>query len=233
MKTLLVDLDDTLLDYSGGVDECWTAACHAVATPVGIDSARLVESVRVARRWFWDDPERHRRERTNMLGAWSKIVADGFVRLGTPNEILAVAIAEDFAARRWQAMRLFPRVEETLARLRERGVTMALVTNGDKSHQRRKIETFDLGRYFDVILIEGEFGTGKPDEAVYRHVLERLGVLPRDASMVGDHFEWDVAAPQRLGLRGIWIDREGVGLAPGVAERPHRIIRDFPEILEP
>src|SRR5262249_50243342 len=90
-----------------------------------------------------------------------------------------------------------------------------------------------LGRYFDVILIEGEFGTGKPDEAVYRHVLERLGVVPKEAWMVGDHFEWDVAAPQRLGLRGIWVDREGVGLAPGVAERPHRIIRDSPEILDP
>ena len=233
MKTLLVDLDDTLLDYSGGADECWTAACHTVATPAGIDSARLVESVRAARRWFWDDPERHRRERVNMLGAWNKIVAEGFVRLGAANDTLALAIAEDYAARRWQAMRLFPRVEETLGRLRERGVTMALVTNGDKSHQRRKIETFDLGRYFDVILIEGEFGTGKPDEAVYRHVLERLGVLAKDAWMVGDHFEWDVAAPQRLGLRGIWVDREGVGLAPGVVERPHRIIRDFPEILEP
>jgi len=24
-----------------------------------------------------------------------------------------------------------------------------------------------------------------------------------------------------------------VGLTPGVVERPHRIIRDFPEILEP
>ena len=230
MKTLLVDLDDTLLDYSGGVDECWTAACHTVATPAGIDSARLVESVRVARRWFWDDPERHRRERVNMLGAWSKIVAEGFVRLGAPNDTLALAIAEDFAARRWQAMRLFPRVEETLGRLRERGVSMGLVTNGDKSHQRRKIETFDLGRYFDVILIEGEFGTGKPDEAVYRHVLKTLGMTPREALMVGDHLEWDVGAPQRLGLTGVWMDRGGIGLPDGSAVRPHRIIRSLDEL---
>ena len=27
MKSLLFDLDDTLLDYSGGVDDCWAAAC--------------------------------------------------------------------------------------------------------------------------------------------------------------------------------------------------------------
>jgi putative hydrolase of the HAD superfamily len=232
MKTLLVDLDDTLLDYSGGVDECWTAACETIVAPTGMDTASLVLSVRAARRWFWDDPERHRRERVNMLGAWTKIVAHGFETLGTPNETLAAAIAEDFAARRWEAMRLFPGSVETLVRLRESGVTMALVTNGDKSQQRRKIERYDLARFFDVILIEGEFGVGKPEAAVYRHVLERLGVPAAEAWMVGDHLEWDVAAPQRLGLRGIWIDRERTGLAADAAVRPHRIIREFPEIVE-
>ena len=231
MKTLLVDLDDTLLDYSGGVDDCWTAACRTIA-PAGMDVASLVESVRTARRWFWDDPERHRRERVNMLGAWTKIVAHGFERLGTPNEALAAAIAEDFAARRWEVMRLFPGTVETLGRLRERGVTMALVTNGDKMQQRRKIERYDLARFFDVIQIEGEFGAGKPEEAVYRHVLERLGVPAREAWMVGDHFEWDVAAPQRLGMHGIWIDRERTGLPADAAVHPHRIIKEFPEILE-
>ena len=41
MKALLVDLDDTLLDYSGGVDECWSAACETVAGPAGVDTAAL------------------------------------------------------------------------------------------------------------------------------------------------------------------------------------------------
>jgi len=232
MKTLLVDLDDTLLDYSGGVDECWTAACATVAVSAGVDTVSLVDAVRKARRWFWDDPERHRRERVDMLGAWSKIVANGFQRLGAPNDALAAAAAEDFAARRWEVMRLFPGVVEALGRLREGGVTMALVTNGDKSQQRRKIERYDLARFFDVILIEGEFGAGKPEEAVYRHVLDRLGVPATEAWMVGDNLEWDVAGPQRLGLRGIWVDRAGTGLAPDSAVRPHRIIREFPEICQ-
>ena len=232
MKALLVDLDDTLLDYSGGVDECWTAACETAAGPASIDPAALVDAVRKARRWFWDDPARHRRERVNMLGAWSKIVAHGLERLGAPDPSLAATVAEDYAARRWGVMRLFPGVTEALEGLRAGGVPMALVTNGDRSQQRAKIERYDLAGYFDVIQIEGEFGAGKPEEIVYRHVLERLGVPARDAWMVGDNIEWDVAAPQRLGLRGVWVDREGTGLAPDIAVRPHRIIREFPEIVE-
>ena len=233
MKALLVDLDDTLLDYSGGVDECWSAACETMARPSGIDTAALVDAVRKARRWFWDDPERHRRERVDMPGAWRKIAAHGLERLGAPNPGLAAAVAQDFAARRWAAMRLFPRVPEVLGRLRRDGVPMALVTNGDKSQQREKIERYDLGRYFDVILIEGEFGAGKPEEVVYRHVLERLGVPAREAWMVGDNLEWDVAAPQRLGLTGVWVDRAGTGLAAGSAVRPDRIIREFRELADP
>jgi putative hydrolase of the HAD superfamily len=231
MKALLVDLDDTLLDYSGGVDECWGAACETVAGPAGIDTAALIEAVRKERRLFWDDTTRHRLERIDMPGAWRKIVARGLERMGAPGAALAGPVAEDFAVRRWAVMRLFPGVIETLGQLRDAGVIMALVTNGDKSQQRRKIEQYDLARYFDAILIEGEFGAGKPEEIVYRHVLERLGVPAREAWMVGDNIEWDVAAPQRLGLRGVWVDREGTGLAGAGDVRPHRIIREFPEIL--
>jgi putative hydrolase of the HAD superfamily len=233
MKALLVDLDDTLLDYSGGVDECWSAACEAVAGPAGIDTSLLVAAVRTERRLFWDDPERHRRERVDMPGAWRKIVLRGLDRMGAPAAELAGPVAEDFAARRWVMMSLFPGVPEALRKLRDGGVIMALVTNGDVRQQRAKIERYDLARYFDAILIEGEFGVGKPDEKVYRHVLERLAVPAHEAWMVGDHLEWDVRAPQRLGLRGVWVDREGAGLSPGEGVRPDRIIREFPEILAP
>jgi putative hydrolase of the HAD superfamily len=65
---------------------------------------------------------------------------------------------------------------------------------------------------------------------VYRHVLEALGMTPDEALMVGDHLEWDVGAPQRLGLTGVWMDRGGVGLPHGSAVQPHRIIRSLDEL---
>ncbi len=51
--------------------------------------------------------------------------------------------------------------------------------------------------------------------------------------MVGDNLEWDVAAPQRLGLRAAWVDAPGQGLPPESPVRPDRILRAFTEILEP
>jgi putative hydrolase of the HAD superfamily len=231
MKALLVDLDDTLLDYTGDVDLSWREACLAVAVPAGLDLEIMVTAIARARRLFWSDPERHRIERTNMVSAWRKIVAHGLTEVGAPNEQLAAEIVDDYALRRWKRMELFPEVHETLGRLRERGVPLALVTNGDRGQQRRKIEQFDLARFFDVILIEGEFGAGKPDDRVYRHVLDSLRISASEAWMVGDNLEWDVVAPQRLGMRGVWVDALGQGVPEGEPARPHAIIQGFSEIL--
>ena len=231
MKALLIDLDDTLLDYTGGTEDCWREAALGLAAPAAIEPEALVASIRKTRRWFWDDPERHRRERADMLSAWRKIAAHALASLGAPNERLAGAIADDFAARRWRRMRLFPGVADALTALRARDVSLALLTNGDTSHQRRKIEENNLARFFDLILIEGEFGVGKPHESVYRHALTALASRPDETWMVGDNLEWDVAAPQRLGLRGVWVDIDGGGLPAAAPVRPHRIIRAFPELL--
>jgi putative hydrolase of the HAD superfamily len=232
VKALLVDLDDTLLDYTGGVDVSWREACSGVAAQAGVDLELMVAAVAQARRWFWSDPERHRRERTDMLGAWRKIVARGLEEIGIPSERQAAAVADDFAARRWKRMELFPEVPETLERLRRRGVPLALVTNGDRGQQRRKIEQFDLARFFDVILIEGEFGAGKPDDQVYRHVLGALRISASEAWMVGDNLEWDVIAPQRLGMRGVWIDASGQGVPESAQARPDLILPAFTELLD-
>ena len=229
MNALLFDLDDTLLDYSTGVDESWREACVTCCAPMGLDVDRLMKTLAETRQSFWSDPSRHRQERVNMVRAWQRIAGQALASLGVACDGLDAAMAREYAARRRAVMQLFPDARETLERLRARGVPLGLVTNGDAGQQRDKIERFELAPFFEVIVIEGEFGAGKPDETVYRHALDHLGVAPADTSMVGDHLEFDVAGPQRLGLRGIWLDRPGAGLADSHV-RPHRIIRSLHEL---
>jgi putative hydrolase of the HAD superfamily len=231
VRALLLDLDDTLLDYSGPASECWQAACATVAAPRGVDAAALATAIAETSRWFWSDPVRHRRERVDMPAAWRKIATGALERLGVVPDGLAPAIAEHFAARRRALMRLFPDAMDTLSALRQRGLALGLVTNGDRREQRDKIERHGLARFFDVMVIEGEFGTGKPDPAVYRHALRALGTAPGDACMVGDHLEFDVAGAQRCGIQGAWLDRPGAGLPPETAVRPDRILRSLRELI--
>src|SRR5438128_229137 len=82
VNVVLFDLDDTLLDYSGEAARCWSEACATVAGPAGVDADALRGAIRDVGAWFWSDPERHRRERTDMLGAWRKIVEGALERCG-------------------------------------------------------------------------------------------------------------------------------------------------------
>ena len=50
--------------------------------------------------------------------------------------------------------------------------------------------------------------------------------------MVGDNLEWEIVAPQRLGIYAIWHDGYGVGLPPDSPIRPDRIVRCLSELLE-
>ena len=125
----------------------------------------------------------------------------------------------------------FPGAIETLHELRKRDVRLALLTNGSADIQRRRIERHELVPLFDYILIEGEFGVGKPDQRVYLHALKQLEVEPEEAWMVGDNLEWEVVTPQLLGIFAIWFDSTRKGLPEASSIHPDRIIHALPELL--
>ena len=116
--------------------------------------------------------------------------------------------------------------------MKQRGLKMALITNGNAISQRRSINRFALTRYFDCIVIEGEFGVGKPDERVFRHALASCAVEPARTWMIGDNLEADIVTPHRLGMHTIWVDESGVGVPADADAKPHRIVRHVRELLD-
>jgi putative hydrolase of the HAD superfamily len=229
---IILDLDDTILDDSLASDECWAAvaALHAPGL-APITEASLLAAIQRARAKFWDDATASRKgldlelaRRTIMAEALTAIEAHDV-------KTLAERIAADYGSLRDAAMRPLPGALETVAALRERRVRLGMITNGGAASQRAKVERFALASHFDVIVIEGEFGCGKPDERVYRHALAALGATPEATWMVGDSLQNDVLAPQRLGLTGVWVNPSGRALPPGALERPGRVIRALSELL--
>jgi putative hydrolase of the HAD superfamily len=61
--------------------------------------------------------------------------------------------------------------------------------------------------------------------------LENLGLTPGAVWSVGDNLEWDVLAPQKLGMLGIWHDFRAQGLPPGSPIVPDRIITSISELM--
>ncbi len=232
LRAVLFDLDDTILDDSSSVDIGWRTVCREAASrSPELDADGLLAAISEVRSWFWSDPDRHRSGRADLRAATTSIVAEALRTLGRDDFALASEVAHRYRDLRDEAIAPFPGAIDLLQMLRASGTGLALLTNGAAAAQRQKIDRFDLARHFDYICIEGEFGVGKPDERVYRAALAALAVAPESTWMVGDNLEWDVAAPMRLGVDGIWVDREGRGLPPGADVLPSRIVRSIDELL--
>src|SRR5262245_25515488 len=236
-RAILFDLDDTLIHAYGGTEAAWLVVAQELADELApLAPAEVANAISAFARNFWADPQRHRLWRVRLREARREIVAGSFValaNLGCPVPPAAVLqrLADRFTCHREEQMHLFPDTHTVIDALKLRGTRLALVTNGASEAQRAKIERFDLARRFDHIQIEGEHEFGKPDEQAYRHALRQLGADARDTWMVGDNLEWEVAAPQRLGIFGIWFDASGKGLPPDTYIRPDRIVASLSELL--
>lgn len=235
-RAILFDLDDTLIRAYAQPEEAWTRLLNVFSTHLDAHDAPAIERVRTAlmeeARAFWSDSAAAAKWRLDIAGARRLSVRRGLARLDREDDALADRIADAFTEMRRNEYRLYPDAHATVDALRDAGVKLALVTNGAGATQRAKIDRFDLGHRFHHIQIEGEFGQGKPELAVYRHALERLGVDAADAWMVGDNYEWEVVAPQALGMCGIWYDPFDAGVPANATARPTRIIKRLAELIE-
>lgn len=236
-RAILFDMDDTLISAYSQPEKAWHDIAHEFADALHPLPPKVVAAaVNKVSDAFWSDPERHRWGRLQLTDARGAIVAEAFSALaedGHPrlDPTLTHALAHRYGSYREENMFLFDGAHEVVDWFRDQGVRLALVTNGTSVTQRAKIARFDLEHRFHHIQIEGEAGFGKPEERAYRHALETLGAEPHEAWMIGDNLEWEVMAPQRLGIHAIWHDALGRGLPEGSSARPDRIIRGLRELL--
>lgn len=100
---------------------------------------------------------------------------------------LAAAMADPT---RWP---VYADTAEVLAGVAERGVPIAVVSNIGWDI-RAAFALHGLDRYIDVWALSYEVGAVKPNPAIFKFALERLGVAGRDALMVGDTPAADGAA---------------------------------------
>lgn len=103
---------------------------------------------------------------------------------------------------------------------------LALITNGPSWSQRAKIQQLRLERWFEYMVVSGEFGVDKPHPAIFGHVLDYLSVAAIDAVMIGDNPEADIRGAHAAGMRAIWITHHQQAnypsdLAPAWQAVPH------------
>ena len=111
--------------------------------------------------------------------------------------------------RAWEVHHNFELYEDTLpvlAELRSYGLKLGLVSNTG-----RDLEEFVAHHRLSVDVAIGSraFGRTKPHRAIFGAALERIGVEPAAAAMVGDSPVDDIEGARALGMRAFLLDRDG------------------------
>ena len=99
-----------------------------------------------------------------------------------------------------------PAASRTLDLLNQQGLILAVISNTEDGRLTDSLDAAGISDRFDLLIDSHLVGHRKPDAAIFRLTLDRLGIEAHEAAFVGDSYVHDALAARALGLRGILLD---------------------------
>ncbi|OAN51335.1 hypothetical protein A6A04_16290 [Paramagnetospirillum marisnigri] len=123
----------------------------------------------------------------------------------------------------------WPGVEETLSRLRELGLALAVCTNKPRAATAEVLSKLGLDVHFDLVVAAEDAPAIKPDPAHVRVILDRLGIEAGAAVMVGDSIN-DILSAKAAGVRTVALSF-GYAHGPVADLGADRVIDHFSDLI--
>lgn len=227
-RAVCFDLDGTLL-RDDHVDGVVRAVAAQIAESHDLDADALADANE--RAWWECWPEMGEAWLRGELApesvpteVWRRALAE----VGVTDPAVAAQAHALHTQTEQTAFRLYEESAEVLSGLRERGIRIALITNGPSGLQRAKLRAVGIEEAFDVVIVSGEHGVHKPDGQIFALALEGLGVAASDALHIGDNLVADIAGAREAGLTAVWIDRSASSVPDG--DRPETVVASLREL---
>lgn len=205
LRGVLLDLDGTLVDHEGAAAaglRAWLPTIGLAPTDEAIARWAAVQESHLA---AWRDgqisfAEQRRRRLRDYLGTDG---ADAEL-----DEIFAGYLVHYEGA--WRA---YDDVAGALAALAAAGLATAVLTNGIRGQQLRKLAWTGLGDRVGPVYTVDDLGVAKPHAAAFREACSRWGFAPGEVLSVGDNYALDVLGARAAGLSAVHLDRHDRGPA--------------------
>jgi putative hydrolase of the HAD superfamily len=226
---IFFDLDDTLIGYAEAERAALTASCQYAARIFPAirphDLARAIYEIYKSRFAYGTSGfqelatlpvETFRRRLT--------IAALEYQRIEPATELVHTLVAT-YAEAESRALRAFADAAATLEALRPY-LTLGVITNGPAALQREKLAALELDAFFDLIVVDTEFGHPKPDPRIFEHVVCRTGIPAASLLFVGNSLAYDVTGARRAGWMSAWMNPSAQPL-PRHFQPPNASTPDF------
>jgi HAD superfamily hydrolase (TIGR01509 family) len=209
-RALLVDIDDTVVDWIGPAREAVIPAVASYPVFGGSDPEMLAD------RFLEIVEETHDLWQSGSLSA-DELRAERIRRLisqsgGHLEPVEAVGLADAYREAYLAARRPVEGAFELLTEVRRRGARVVAVSNNLVDEQEDKLRHVGLRHLFDELVISEAVGVNKPDPEIFAVALGAARASPDEAVMLGDSWANDVLGAVGVGVAPAWLDRAGVGV---------------------
>ncbi|MGH9367157.1 MAG: HAD family hydrolase [Thermoanaerobaculia bacterium] len=177
LSAVLFDWDGTLVDSAEASYRCYARLFPSFG--IRFDRARFEETY---------SPDWHRT----------------YALVGLPEQSWSQADACWLELYDEEEPRMLPGAAEAVARLKQGGLALAVVTSGSRSRVERELAQFRLGAFFEALVCAEDSARKKPHPEPLRLGLERLGVPSERAACVGDSPE-DVEMARAAGVFSVGV----------------------------
>lgn len=122
----------------------------------------------------------------------------------------------------------FPEVPAMLKSLKDKGMNIAILSNGSPEMLVNAVRSAGIGEYLDDVLSVEEVEIYKPHRMVYDMVWERFDV-PQTEVLFASSNGWDAAGASGYGFATVWVNRNG-NPQDRLWSAPHRTVKDLSTI---
>lgn len=198
IRTILFDLDNTLLDFT------WAEKIALTKTlqKLGIEPTEEVTGrYQVLNRAQWELLEEGKLTREQVKVRRYRLL---FEEIGTDaSPEAATAIYENLLGIGHRFIDGAPELLEELYKKYD----LYLVTNGTASVQKGRLDSADMWKYFKGVFISEEIGYDKPGREYFDRCFARIpGFCIEEALLVGDSLTADIRGGENTGIKTVWFN---------------------------
>lgn len=195
---LLLDLDDTILDFKKSEEY----GIQKTLRDAGVEPTDAVCTLysRINKE-FWKRLELGQVTREQlMVGRFEEL----FTQLGVTADAAACSAA--YMDNMSSVHFFLLGAEDAVKRLHQK-YRLFIVSNGTASAQQRRLTSANLYPYFEQVFISQLVGVNKPDKAFFDRCFARIpNIDPARAMIVGDSLSSDIQGGINAGIRTCWIN---------------------------
>jgi len=192
IKAVFFDLDNTLVDF-------FRAKKSAVKAAV---SAMLDTGLQGSFKEAYDHiMQIYKEEGIEYQSVFDRFLIDKYGEI--KYKMLAAGVVAYRKANE-DALTLYPHVTTTLITLAKCGIKLAVITDAPPKQAWQRLCYLQLHHLFDEVVVSEDTGALKPSPLPFRYALDKLGIQPSEALMIGDWPDRDIVGAKNVGIHTVF-----------------------------